>query len=113
MARLIVAVVNDLDAEHVVATLRDEKHRLTEIPSFGGFLHAENTTLLIGVEDDRAEREVLQILERECSPRDVDVPAELLERDTDLPAVVRHSGATIFLVELGGITRVGSDGPPA
>ena len=31
MARLIVAVVSNLDAEHVVDVLRNENHRLTEV----------------------------------------------------------------------------------
>ena len=44
MARLIVAVVHNLDAEHVVATLRDEGHRVTVIPSLGGFCHFRLTT---------------------------------------------------------------------
>ena len=105
MARLIVAVVNNLDAEHLVDVLRDEGQRLTEVPSFGGFLHADNTTLLIGVEDDDAQKAVLQTIERECSARDVEVPSELLDRGKELPPMVRHGGATIFLVELGGIVR--------
>ncbi len=77
MARLIIAIVNNLDAEHVVEVLRNEGHRLTEIPSFGGYFHAENTTLLIAVEDEAAEQAVLEIIGRECSAREVEVPAEV------------------------------------
>lgn len=106
MARLIVAVVSNLDAEHLVAALRNEKHRLTEVPSFGGLFHAENTTLLIGVEDDETETAVLDIVRRECSPRDLAVPTDLVERRADLPQVVHQGGATVFLVELGGILRL-------
>lgn len=106
MARLIVAIVNNSDAEHLVEVLRDDGHRLTEVPSFGGFMHTDNTTLLIGVEDEKSEKAVLEIFERECSAREVEVPAEMRDRAADLPPVVRHGGATIFLVELGGIVRV-------
>lgn len=107
MARLIVAVVHNLDAEHVIATLRDEGHRVTVIPSLGGFLHVENSTLLVGVEDEPAEQAVLRVFERECSSREVEVPLVVLGRLKDqLPRMVRHGGATIFLVDLAGIVRV-------
>jgi uncharacterized protein YaaQ len=107
MARLIVAVVHNLDAEHVVATLRDEGHRVTVIPSLGGFLHIDNSTLLVGVEDESTERAVLGVFERECSAREVEVPLVVLGRLKDqLPRMVRHGGATIFLVDLAGIVHV-------
>jgi uncharacterized protein YaaQ len=106
MARLIVAVVSNLDAEHLVDVLRNENHRLTEVPSFGGLFHAENTTLLIGVEDGKTERAVLEIVQRECSSRDLEVPASLVDRRADLAPVVRQGGATVFLVELSGILRL-------
>ena len=106
MARLIVAVVSNLDAERLVGVLRNENHRLTEVPSFGGLFHAENTTLLIGVEDEKTEKAVLEIIRRECSPRDVAVPADLVDRRADLAPVVHQGGATVFLVELSGILRL-------
>ena len=106
MARLIVAVVSNLDAEHLVAVLRNEKHRLTEVPSFGGLFHAENTTLLIGVEDVETEKAVLEIVRRECSLRDLEVPADLVAKRADLAPVVHQGGATVFLVELSGILQL-------
>jgi uncharacterized protein YaaQ len=105
MARLIIAIVNNLDAEHLVEVLRTEGHRLTEIPSFGGYFHAENTTLLIAVEDEPTERAVLDIIGRECSARDVEVPPEV-SGGGDQPTFVRNSGATIFLADLRGIVQV-------
>jgi uncharacterized protein YaaQ len=102
----MVAVVSNIDAEHLVAALRNEKHQLTEVPSFGGLFHAENTTLLIGVEDEETEKAVLEIVSRECSPRDLAVPPDLVEKRADLPPVVHQGGATVFLVELSGILRL-------
>ena len=106
MARLLVAVVNDADAERVVEVLRDAGHRLTEIPSFGGFLHGQNTTLLVGVEDEEAEKAVLGVFERECSARDVEVPEDLLSRLAEGTTHVRYGGATIFQIDLAGVRRV-------
>jgi len=106
MARLIVAVVSNSDAEHLVDVLRNEDHRLTEVPSFGGLFHGENTTLLIGVEDEETEKAVLEIVRRECTPRDLEVPADVVAQRADLAEVVHQGGATVFLVELGGILRL-------
>jgi uncharacterized protein YaaQ len=107
MPRLIVAVIHNLDAERVVEVLRDEGHRLTEIPSFGGLFHMENTTLLVGVETQEEEQQVLRVFERECSSRAIDVPAAVVDRlKESLPGVVQHGGATIFLVDVAGIRRV-------
>lgn len=106
MARLIIAIVNNQDAEHLVEVLRDAGHRLTEIPSFGGYFHAENTTLLLAVEDEASEKAVLEIIGRECSPREIEVPAEVSGADADHPAFVRHSGATVFITDLRGVVRL-------
>jgi uncharacterized protein YaaQ len=103
---LLVAIVQDNDAERVVEALNDAGHRSTRIPSVGGFLGAANTTLLVGVEEDQ-ERDVVAVFERECSGRDVEVPLVLLDRLTEaLPRVVRYGGATIFSIELRGTHRI-------
>jgi uncharacterized protein YaaQ len=103
---LLVAIVQDNDAERVVQVLNETGHRSTRIPSFGGFLGTANTTLLVGVEEDE-EQAVLSVFERECSGREVEVPLVLLERLTEaLPRVVRYGGATIFSIELRGIHRI-------
>ena len=61
MSKLLVAVVHDLDAEQVMAALGDEGHRVTRVRSSGGFLRVDNSTLLIGAEDESVEA-VLAIL---------------------------------------------------
>ncbi len=43
----------------------DKKYRTTKLSSTGGFLKAGNTTLLIGVEDEKVD-EVIKIIEEEC-----------------------------------------------
>jgi uncharacterized protein YaaQ len=106
LSKLLVAVVHDLDADEVISALEDEGHRVTRIPSIGGYLQMENSTLLIGVEDE-AMSEVLAILERECSTRELEPPPVLAGRQKDkLPHVIRHGGATVFVADLEGIVRI-------
>ena len=106
MSKLLVAVVHELDADQVISALEEEGHRVTRISSIGGYLRMENSTLLIGVEDE-AMPGVLAILERECSSREVELPLVLVRRLRDeLPRVIRHGGATVFIADLEGIVRI-------
>ena len=51
--KLIVATVQEQDADRVIAALTAQAYRATRIGSTGGFLQEGNTTLLMGVEDDQ------------------------------------------------------------
>jgi uncharacterized protein YaaQ len=106
VSKLMVAVVHDLDAEQVIAALGEEGHRVTRLPSSGGYLGIENSTLLLGVEDE-AMPGVMAILERECSSREIELPLVLVGRLKDeLPRTIRHGGATVFVADLEGIVRI-------
>jgi uncharacterized protein YaaQ len=106
VSKLLVAVVHELDADQVIAALEEEGHRVTRIPSIGGYLRMDNATLLMGVEDE-AVSEVLAIFERECSSREIELPLVLVGRLKDkLPHMIRHGGATVFVADLEGIVRI-------
>jgi uncharacterized protein YaaQ len=106
VSKLLVAVVHELDADQVISALEEGGHRVTRIPSTGGFLRMSNSTLLMGVEDE-AVPAVLAILERECSSREIELPLVLAGRLKDtLPNMIRHGGATVFIADLEGIVRI-------
>ena len=54
--KLIVAVVQNDDANDVVDALLEADFRTTRLASTGGFLRKGNTTLLVGVEDGAVDR---------------------------------------------------------
>ena len=99
MAKLLVAIVHPLDADEVNEALRDGRFPSTRLGSTGGFLGGSSATFLMAIED-ADEASVLAIFERCCHTRQVDVPLVLHERLQDLPNLVRHSGAHVFVVEL-------------
>lgn len=106
MSKLMVAVVQDLDADQVITALEDEGHRITRVRSSGGYLGIENSTLLLGVEGE-AMPAVHAILERECSSRDIELPLVLAGRLKEhLPRIVRHGGATVFIADLEATVRI-------
>lgn len=110
MPKLVLAVVHHLDADTVVSALEERGYRLTRIPSIGGFLGIENTTLLLGVEDEELES-VLATIEEQCASRDIELPLVLPGRLREqLPGLIRHGGATIFIAELHSVVRVAGPG---
>ena len=66
--KMVMAVVQDSDVGRLVEILSQKKFGITRLASTGGFLKRGNTTLMIGVEEQRIE-ELLDIIERMCRPR--------------------------------------------
>ncbi len=106
MAKLLLVVLHQLDAESVVTALEEAGHRLTQIPSIGGFLGIENITLMMAVDDDKIE-DVVAVIERYCSSREIELPLVVQGRLQDeLPSLVRHGGATILIANLESVRQV-------
>ena len=60
--KLVFAVVNDKDGNRVMSKLNDKGFSVTKLCSSGGFLRTGNTTLMVGVDEEKLE-EVLEIIE--------------------------------------------------
>ena len=56
--KLIVTVVQDQDAPHLLEKLLSGGYRATRLSSTGGFLRQGNTTLLVGAKDEKVEEAV-------------------------------------------------------
>lgn len=72
--KLILAVVQDQDADRTIKALNEAKYRVTRIATTGGFFRVGNTTLISGVEDDQLD-EVITILKTTCERRTRLIPA--------------------------------------
>jgi uncharacterized protein YaaQ len=106
MSKLILAVLHPLDAEGVVTALEGAGHRLTQIPSMGGYLGLENVTLMMAAEDARVD-DIISVIERHCSIREIELPLVVRGRLKDeLPRLVKHGGATILIVDLERVLQV-------
>ena len=99
--KLIFAVIRDKDANETVDALNRERIGVTKLSSTGGFLRDGNTTLMIGVEDDRVEQ-VMDILKNNCAKR---TQMELVPPPCTSGGVPAWSiGCTSIKVEVGGAT---------
>jgi uncharacterized protein YaaQ len=65
--KLILAVLSDEDTENVSHNLIVAGFRVTRIASTGGFWRRGNTTLMIGLDDDKVD-DAIQILRESCAP---------------------------------------------
>lgn len=65
--KLIIAIIRDSDSDAVSQGLTSADLRVTQVASTGGFLRRGNTTLLIGLDDDKVEP-ALEIIRKSCAP---------------------------------------------
>jgi uncharacterized protein YaaQ len=61
--QLMVAIVPNSGVEPAVSQLVQSGLRVTRLASTGGFLRQGNTTLLVGVEDDRVDEAIVALRE--------------------------------------------------
>ena len=95
LKKLIIAVVQNEDADAVVDALLEAEYRATRLASTGGFLRRGNTTLMIGADEDQVDA-VLDLIRRHA--RSGAAPAE---SDALQPAA-----ATVFVLDLEEYQRL-------
>ena len=106
---LIVAIVQDQDVNALMDALTEKKYRVTKLSSTGGFLKSGNTTLLIGVEDDKVN-EVKELVDHNCKTREITTSLLTVTMPGDTfvpyPLEVKVGGATLFVLNVEEFLRV-------
>jgi uncharacterized protein YaaQ len=101
--KLILAVVQDQDADRTISALTNAGYRVTRVASTGGFFSVGNTTLLSGVQDDQVES-IIAILKETCERRTRLIPAgpNIIESAAMMGAFVEVEvgGATVFVLDV-------------
>lgn len=93
---LMLAFVQNEDADPVTEGLLEAGYRVTRINTAGAFLRRGNVTLLIGVEDDKVD-DVIARIKAHCRPRDAASP---------LSSGMPTYSATVFVLEASRVIRV-------
>lgn len=98
--KLIFAIVQDEDSSRLVTSLMKNGFGVTKLATTGGFLRAGNTTLLVGVDDDKL-RAVMDIIEQVCKSR-----KQVATAPTSMPGMTGMYSASSYPVEVtvGGAT---------
>ncbi|NLO84009.1 MAG: hypothetical protein GX096_01060 [Clostridiales bacterium] len=100
--KLIIAIVQDEDASRLISQLMNDNFGVTKLATTGGFLRAGNTTLIVGVDDDRFQG-AMDIIEKVCKSRKQisPSPASMVGMPgayTPYPIEVVVGGATVFVL---------------
>ena len=108
--KLIIAIVQDEDASRLINSLMSDGYRVTKLATTGGFLRSGNTTLLIGVEDDKLKN-AMSIIEKVCKSRKqiATSPAPISGTTgvyVPYPIEVTVGGATIFVLDVEQFTKI-------
>jgi uncharacterized protein YaaQ len=108
--KLVIAIVQDDDAANLVARLTKEGFRVTKLATTGGFLRAGNTTLLVGVEEEKVEK-VIGTIKGLCETRKQVVTSTSPVAGTTgvyvpYPIEVSVGGATIFVVDVDKFVKI-------
>ena len=103
--KMIVAIIQDSDLGALLKLLTKNNFSATKLASTGGFLKTGNTTLLIGVEDERLDS-ALHCIEATCKSRTMLAPDHGGENeethDYASPMEVVVGGATVFIMNIAG-----------
>ncbi|MGI5850772.1 MAG: hypothetical protein GX340_04785 [Clostridiales bacterium] len=108
--KLIIAVVQDEDSQKLISRLMKAGYGVTKLATTGGFLRAGNTTLLIGVDNERLEN-AMGIIENVCKSRkQVATSPTPMAGATGMyvpyPVEVTVGGATVFVVNVEEFRKI-------
>lgn len=108
--KLIIAIVQDEDASRLINHLMSEDYRVTKLATTGGFLRSGNTTLLVGVEDDKLDN-AMKVIEKVCKSRSqIATTPSPISGTTGVyvpyPVEVTVGGATIFVLDVEQFTKI-------
>lgn len=102
--KLVLAIVQDEDANALSESLLAERFSLTRINTAGGFLREGNVSFLLGVDEERLGQ-LLSIIRRNCVTRTqyVNPLPPIMEPGEfymPYPVEVQVGGATVFVFEV-------------
>jgi len=108
--KLVLAVIDDEDAFHVLDALNEKGFYVTKLASTGGFLRSGKTTLISGVQEERIE-ELIGILEKKCKSRKQitsvnSTHVNATESYVPYPVEISVGGATIFVLNIEEFRKV-------
>ena len=108
--KLIIAIVQDEDSSRLIGQLMNDGFGVTKLATTGGFLRAGNTTLLVGVEDDRFQ-EAMDLIEKVCKSRKqiATSPSPIAGTSgvyVPYPVEVMVGGATIFVLNVEQFVKI-------
>lgn len=101
--KLIIAIVQNDDSKRLIRALTKEGFSVTRMATTGGFLSGGNTTLMIGVEEERLQGALDIIRDRSSMRKEyMVIPSSLpgCAENASEPVQVTLGGATVFVLDV-------------
>ena len=108
--KLILAIVHDIDGNNLMSALNKEGYSVTKLATTGGFLKAGNTTLMVGVSDEKVEA-VVDVIRAKCDRRkrmvvNPNVMGNIESSLDSFPVEIDVGGATIFVLDVDRFEKI-------
>ena len=108
--KMVIAIVQNEDTNLLTEALMENKFSVTKLATTGGFLRVGNTTLLIGVEDEKVDQ-VIEIVREVAKCREQIITTTTpsaygTEMFSTYPIKIQVGGATIFVVDVERFEKI-------
>ena len=106
--KMLIAILNADDAPVVMQNLIKEGYSITKLSTTGGFLRAGNSTILIGVSEEKVQA-VIDLIHQYSKSRKQIIPTSAeagMNFYPAMPVEVVVGGATIFVVDVDRFEKV-------
>jgi len=107
--KLLLVVVQDSDVNILTEELVDKGYRVTKLASSGGFLKTGNTTIFMGVDDDKLD-DCIKLIETNCKKRTTTTamvnPSMQGAMFQTFPVEVEVGGATVFILNVDQFLKI-------
>ena len=105
--KMVMAIINRDDASVVVQQLTKSGYQVNKLATTGGFLRTGNTTILIGVDDEKVQH-VISIITKHSNSRKQLMPAADMGTGVyaNMSIEVMVGGAAIFVLNVEHFEKV-------
>lgn len=104
--KLILAIVSSDDSGQLISVLTKNGFSVTKLATTGGFLRSGNTTVIVGVEEEKVD-EVFSIIKSTCSTRKQITTNQVpFGGVMPYPIEVEVGGATVFVLDVDSFTKL-------
>ena len=110
--KMVLAVIQEADYDETVQQLNKNGFFVTKLSSTGGFLRKKNTTIMVGVQEDKVQM-VLDIIKEKAGRRRETVytmPAPVDDVfssgvSSSIPVETDVGGATVFTMDIDSLNK--------
>lgn len=104
--KLVMAIVSSDDSGDLISSLTKNGFSVTRLATTGGFLRSGNTTVIVGVDEEKVE-EVFTTIRSTCSKRkQITTNQAPFGGVMPYPIEIEVGGATVFVLDVDNFVKL-------